>query len=80
MNHETVVDHIGITVGDITDKFIETGERTPAGGLSYIHQTLDMCATVYRDTAKIFFNRRKGFDGHQKRPYIYKNTAVCTDR
>jgi len=66
-----------MNINEIETTFKKTGEKTPGGGLSYISENMDMCATVYhRKKAKVFYNRREGFEDREKTPCFYKDMTI----
>lgn len=66
-------------INEIKATFKKTGEITPSGAACYVSENMDMCAAVYSNVkAKVFYNRRDGFENRDKLPCFYKNVTTLT--
>jgi len=59
-------------VSVVTNKFEDTGGRSPAGGMGYIDREHDIYVSVYRGFARVFFDRKRGYEKHVMMPHIYQ--------
>ncbi len=61
-------------IDEIEETFEKTGV-TPGHGISYVSRNKDICATIYGDgeykRARVFYNRREGFESRKKLPCFY---------
>jgi hypothetical protein len=56
--------------------FLPTGGTTPAGGICYIHPTEDVCATVYKNSVRFYYNRKTGSETMEKWPCFYEHCRM----
>jgi hypothetical protein len=64
------------TADEFYQEFVPTGNVTPASGLSYVHNEIDACATVYRKCIKIYTDRRKDINNDAQIPALYEECYV----
>ena len=67
-----------LTKNYIDDNFKESGDKTPARGVSYIHKTKDECATVYNHKIRLFKDRIETAIGREKWPCFYGTEQTIT--
>ena len=62
-----------MSIEHLYENYEPTGNITPGGGKSYVHKSIDSCATVYRNYIKVYTERRTDINNDEKIPALYQN-------